>query len=335
MKKNIILILIFTIVLTNIINTKFIFSNVVLMNNDKVVYSYNISIDDVSSAEASNVIEGKDGWLFFDPYLNDNVRADYLGLNLFTVDELNYYLNKLVEIKNKLQQKGIDFCIFLAPNKNRIYSEYYPSYIGEMSPAYRLQQFVEYISLNSDIKIVYPINEMLYTKNKFQSKIVYHKYDSHWNALGGYVGAYCLLKKFGIDIQDVQNIKIYEVEGNYYDLLDIKGLNRKDYQDIDYVVTYDGEPTTSTHVFKEDSIAAYASNKPIDDRRFLMCIDSYFAAMSKPMADVCNNIVSVMFTDFKKEYIDDYKPDIFVVEILERTLKNRLDHFILSMGEMK
>ena len=59
-----------------------------------------------------------------------------------------------------------------------------------------------------------------------------------------------------------------------------------------------------------------------------MCIDSYFAAMSKLMASVCNNLVCIMFPDFQEYYIDEYKPDVFVVEILERTLKNRLDHLV-------
>ena len=317
MKNKIITILILTMIITNIFSAKLSFSN------------------DILSAEASDVLVGKDGWLFFDPHMNDNVRADYLGLNLFTIDELNYYLAELVKIKDKLAKRGIDFYLFLAPNKNRVYSEYYPSYLGDKSAVYRLQQFVDYIILHSDIKIVYPINEMLYTKDKFPSKILYHKYDSHWNALGGYVGAYCLLSKMGIEIQDVQNIKIYELEGNYYDLLDIKGLSRKDYYDIDYRVTYAGEPSAFVHVFKDDSIAAYASNEPIDNRKILMCIDSYFAAMATPMANVCNNIVSVMFPDFHENYIEDYKPDVFVVEILERTLKNRLNHFIEEMKVLK
>lgn len=63
-----------------------------------------------------------------------------------------------------------------------------------------------------------------------------------------------------------------------------------------------------------------------------MCIDLYFAAMSRPMSSVCNNIVSIMFPDFEERYIDEYKPDVFVVEILERTLKNRLDHLVSILG---
>ena len=282
---------------------------------------------------ASEVVVGKDGWLFYDPHNNnDDIRADYLGTNLFTNEQLNYYLDKLLVIKAKLAVKGIDFCIFLAPNKNRIYSEYYPDYLGEMNFNYRLKQFADFITMNSDIIVVYPYDEMFYTKEHLPSKILYHKYDTHWNALGGYVGAYSLLKVLGIDIPNIHNISINEIDGKYYDLLNINGKSNKNYKDIDYYITYEKEPDSSSYVFKDDSIAAYASNTPVNDKRILMCIDSYFAAMSRPMSSVCNNIVSIMFPDFEEHYIDEYKPDVFVVEILERTLKNRLDHLVSILG---
>ena len=155
MNNKIFKILIMTLVISSIFSTKSTFSSVVLLNNGENINS------EQPLPKHFDVIEGKDGWLFFDPYIIENVRADYLGLNLFTKDELKLYLDKLVNIKNKLAKRGIDFYIFLAPNKNRIYSEYYPADIGEMSQEYRLQQFIDYIVLNSDIKIVYPLPELL------------------------------------------------------------------------------------------------------------------------------------------------------------------------------
>lgn len=317
MKKYIV---IFLLLVISINDFNINFCNANIINTKKT--------DNENSIVVSEVVVGKDGWLFYDPHNNDDIRSDYLGTNLFTNEQLEYYLSKLLVIKAKLAVKGIDFCIFLAPNKNRIYSEYYPEYLGEINYNYRLKQFADFISINSDIKVVYPLDEMFYTKEHLPSKLLYHKYDTHWNSLGGYVGAYSLLKALNINIPNIHNININEIEGNYYDLLKITGKSLKNYKDIDYLITYEKEPTASTYVFKDDSIAAYASNNPVDNKRILMCIDSYYAAMSKPMSNVCNNIVSIMFPDFQKFYIDEYKPDVFVVEILERTLKNRLDHLI-------
>lgn len=143
--------------------------------------------------EKNNVIFGKEDWLFY--YYGDN-NSHYSGFNLPTIQELEGLSQKLNKINNYFKSRNKDFLLFIAPNKEEIYFEYMPDAIKVVNETKRLDIIVDYIQKNTDVKIVYPKNELLKAKEK---GLLYYKYDTHWNNLGGYIGASTILEKLNIE----------------------------------------------------------------------------------------------------------------------------------------
>ncbi len=74
--------------------------------------------------------------------------------------------------------------------------------------------FVEYIKNNTDIKVVYPKEELLKYKGKYQ---LYYKYDTHWNSLGAYIGYTELTRILNIDNKSIESFKILEFDSSSVD----------------------------------------------------------------------------------------------------------------------
>ena len=155
------------------------------------------------------VIIGDDNWLFYANAADGNPLGCYLGTNLFTEEELTAIADNCVLQRDFLESQGKEFVIFIAPNKERIYYEHMPKRYGEPAEEYRARQVIEYLRANTDLRIVYPYGELMEVKEKLKEPIWY-KADTHWNYLGGYIGASALLKELGIEMPpiDSENITI-------------------------------------------------------------------------------------------------------------------------------
>lgn len=61
------------------------------------------------------VVIGKNNWLFLSAQQN---MEDYKGTNLFTREQLETVVNNLLTSKDYLDKRGIEFVLFIAPNKD-------------------------------------------------------------------------------------------------------------------------------------------------------------------------------------------------------------------------
>ena len=143
------------------------------------------------SAGNKNVLVGKDGWLF---YRGNNSVQNYANSPQLTENHLKKTLNYLTDIHNWTKKEGKDFYFFVAPDKNRIYGEHYPSYVNKIrSDEHSIgHQLVKYISENSNINVVYPHKDLIENKDK---GFLYYKQDTHWTPLGAYIGYQKLMEK--------------------------------------------------------------------------------------------------------------------------------------------
>ena len=83
------------------------------------------------SSSSSKVIVGKNGWLFYNDLQDGNPIACYKGEDRLTDEQLANIAATLVTSRDNLLKEGIEFVIFIAPNKERIYQEDMPSYYGK------------------------------------------------------------------------------------------------------------------------------------------------------------------------------------------------------------
>ncbi|HCD24621.1 MAG TPA: hypothetical protein DEQ72_04800, partial [Lachnospiraceae bacterium] len=227
------------------------------------------------------VVIGSDNWLF---YSMESDIDDYKGTNLFTEGQLAQIASQLTTSEQWLSNRGSEFVLMIAPNKETIYGEeHLPSYYKKAEET-RTDQLIAYLKKNTDIRIVYPKEEMLKYKKEYS---LYWHYDTHWNAAGGYIGAKALLKELGDELPEVEDITFTPDTFSGYDLA--RMMNLQSYYEKNmpaeenYIVTgYNGNNLQAVSI--DDATAlVYHSDAP-DTRKLFMVRDSFAGGMAGPVA---------------------------------------------------
>ena len=137
----------------------------------------NLVKGEILTSPSSNVIPGKDGWLFF-----EGCKADFMNTNAMTELKLRQTAVTLSLIQENVKAKDGRFLFVPMPNKETVYGEYMPDcYIRASGnnlsrlSLYLDEQGVNYLDMTSLMK-----------QNKQQG--IYHKRDTHWNYLGALIG---------------------------------------------------------------------------------------------------------------------------------------------------
>lgn len=281
----------------------------------------NNSIDYFVFHKASDerVILGEDEWLFYDFKDDGDPIGCYQGTNLFTEADLLAIKNNCIAQRDFLASQGKEFVIFIVPNKERIYCEYLPDRYGEPADRYRTMQVVEYLRENTDLRVVYPYEELMETKRILEENI-YYKTDSHWNEIGGYVGAKALLGELGIEMPEIteKQMKISGKKNRQGDLAKVLGLSKiLQPFDVEYQVEgYDTHDVRTIQWDLKDKLCYRADGA--DPRKIYVFRDSFATAIAdyvgSQFQESCLKYkLAYTYEDFKKE-----DPDIFVVETVER-----------------
>lgn len=269
------------------------------------------------------VLLGKAKWLFTKEV---NLTEKYIGIEKynFTEKELEKAKNNLIHFRDELKKKNIDFIFMVCPDKQFIYSEYMPDYIKRKSIKSGTDIFVEYIKNNTDIKVVYPKEELLKYKDKYQ---LYYKYDTHWNNLGAYIGYSELMKSLNIYVENIDNVNIKSLSANerfnfdiyhYNDLANLLGLSKIKYYNNDkaYIIS---NYITKNYYVKDGFL--YNSKAYSNENNIMMIKDSFSLNMIDYIATEFKQSEFILTYSFRNEDILKYKPDIVVFETVERVLK--------------
>ena len=285
---------------------------------------FNNSIDYFVFNRSSNesVCIGKDGWLFY-CYYTDNPIAQSLGYWSFSDDELEAIADNLMSIQCDLEGRGIEFVLFIAPNKELIYIDELPDYYQIENQYTSTDCLVDYLRENTDIRVVYPKDELLKCKEENPDIILYHKLDTHWNGAGAYIGAQCLAEELGIDMPDLGEVSMEQSlssEGDLADMLNITILNG----DIDYEISEING--LITEIEKWDLSTELICHTPgADPRKLFVRRDSFSTALAPIMATQFEDSIWVLEQVFDQQQVFEYDADIFVLEVVERHERDLLD----------
>ncbi|MFR3697769.1 MAG: alginate O-acetyltransferase AlgX-related protein [Coprococcus sp.] len=274
----------------------------------------------------SKVIIGKYNWLFYDNKDDGDPIGCYQGNNLYTEAELQEIAENCVKQRNFLAERNIEFIIFIAPNKERIYSEDMPDRFGTPADNYRVLQIVNYLKENTDLRVVYPYEELMSVKEYLDDNI-YYKTDTHWNQIGGYVGAAALLKELGINMPSIEDDRIHITKinnraGNFASMLHL--LKELTFADFDYQV--DGYETHNVQNLEEDfnTVFRYVADNA-DPRKLYVRRDSFSTAMAPYIGSQFNESYFRYSNTYSYEDFAEQHPDVYVYETVERlayTLKD-------------
>lgn len=273
------------------------------------------------ASSSDRVIIGEDGWLFYADTRDGNSIADYQGQNVYSEEYLKIIADNLLEIERNLAEHEVELVIFIAPNKERVYSDRMPNHYGTPADLYAALQLADYLQKHTDIRVIYPYDQLMRAKADLQDVDLYYKTDTHWNSVGGYIGSQALLNELGVIMPDIMDecIMIEEVLRTGGDLAKILNM-KNDLQDISYRISgyEDHDVTREKWDFPTEFI--YHSQNA-DERKLFVVRDSFCNSMADHMASQFNDSYMIHRSEYTYEDFIEQSPDIFVFEVVERYVK--------------
>lgn len=266
--------------------------------------------------DINGVAIGRDGWLFYCSEEAGNPVNQSLGCWHFSEEELKNMAESMQRTKDTLAERGIEFVLFIPPNKETIYMEKLPSYYEQQDEYTATDQLVDYLGEHTDVTVVYPKAELLEYKEKHPDEQLYLKLDSHWNNLGAYIGAKSLAAALGIDMPEAESLGITKVQKTSGDLAVVMNAAVTDV-DIDYELSGITELTSEKIKDDEQSEMVFMT-AGADKRRLFVARDSYSIALAPIIATQFESSVFVHHTLFSQDKIFASDADIYVLEIVER-----------------
>ena len=259
---------------------------------------------------SDKVVFGKDGWLFYSCPSDGAPIDSYRGEDQFTGVELRQIASNLIRTRDDLRKIGCDFVLFIAPNKERVYSEYMPDRYGAPSESYGVKQLVRFLRQRTDLKVVYCHDEIMQARQDFPDLPLYFSRDTHWNDIGSYIGTRALMRALGYELPALTRdmIRPSDREGPN-DLVRLAHLTSFLPPDLCYDVTVPADALPAPDVpkqtlyFRHDSFGVYMQG-------FLA---PWFAEGGITDAAERNDA-----------QVDTAHPDVFVMEVLERFVRRRL-----------
>jgi hypothetical protein len=267
-----------------------------------------------------DVLIGNEGWMYYEPKKNDGITIeDFFGNVNYTPEKLKLIQTKLHSLNEYLKSKNIRFIFFITPNKNTIYPEYLPEEILKKKSNYtrihQIQQILEEERIDTiDLKSIL-------TQKKSQEKYeLYYKTDSHWNYLGAYWGYKSLLDKLKIQPKEYSFHQFYHPGG------DLAGMLSIDYLIYENDIKSDTKPDSlknCTSIYSKDSFYCESNVKL---PRLVMYRDSFSIWLIPYLKEHFSRSVYLWGTaNIDLSIIEKEKPDIVIIQIVERHLDNLLN----------
>jgi hypothetical protein len=158
--------------------------------------------------QTSNVIAGKEGWLFY-----ASEAEDYMDVNAMSDARLRALAVTLSLLQEQTEGAGGHFTFVPVPNKSSVYGEYMPARYrrAQENNLKRLQALLPEYGVH--------FTDMLAVLTEAREAGVYHRRDSHWNYRGALLGASAILDSLGRSHGDWSGLP-FSVEKNWRGDLD-------------------------------------------------------------------------------------------------------------------
>ena len=262
--------------------------------------------------ESTQVLKGKNNWLFYKTEMDGHPIWDYMGINHFTDEELAAMAANLTQMRDYFEnERGIDFYITALPNKEVIYEENMPDTIARVNEVSRSEQVAEYMWANTDLTYIYPKQQLLDAKEKNQ---IYYSTDTHWNQIGAFIGLQEIFKEAYGTYADVDSVS-FRVDSDTFagDLATIAGVTGDYSQDTVYVF----EKETADQAQYRDEVCFVVG-------------DSFSGFLSTIAKGYYKEVHWIYTRDFTMDKVDELQPDVIIWETVERYMETFLNENLLT-----
>ncbi len=277
------------------------------------------------------MLVGKDDFLFFCNKKDGNSIVDYQGYIQLSEDELESIYVFLNSFYEWLKQRNIVFYFIVAPDKQTIYYDKLPDKIKKVGKS-SADQIIDYL-----IKRGMPVIDLRYPL--LEAKALYNfdlylKTDTHWNSLGSYV-AYrsiidALIKDYQcispliIDTHTITN-KPLTVNNGIGDMYKFMKFKRDPFfydADLKCDIAFTTEYPAGTKPYAKVTVTKNGKN----NGKAVVYMDSFFCWLTPYFSNNFGYAYYVWEYLYKtkkieKDKIEEIKPDIVIIETVERFLK--------------
>ena len=286
------------------------------MRERLIQLDYDIRLNILHEAVFSNVLVGKQGWL----YLTDEDNLDYYQhASPFSQDQLAHIQQKLDQANARLAAQGIEFIVVVSPNKESIYPEFLPDGIHQINLRSQMDQLVDFMDENGQTRIIDLRRLLLDAKNSGQ---VYNRTDTHWNEPGAYLVYRKILDSLGGRFPTVKAyppgdfaLSNETLRGDLSHMLPLTKLFVEQsiaitpkFERKARMLQYDPNGTTITE------IADATLPKAVIFR------DSFFNSLLPFFSEHFRRAVYVHSFEVNEDLVLKEKPDVVILEIAERYL---------------
>ncbi|MBZ9655492.1 alginate O-acetyltransferase AlgX-related protein [Phyllobacterium lublinensis] len=261
---------------------------------------------------------GKNGWIFLD-HDSNRVIDQITGRHVLDSRGIESWRNLIAERDAYVATLGAQHLMFVAPNKELVYSEELPDWvdIAEQRPIHQIRAALDPARAR---RIIYPLDEIREGK---KHGLTYPKTDTHWSGFGAYIGYLALC-----NAMSDSGIEPLRVEGS-----------RLGFQEVPYVgdlgIKFEppvSAPTLSARIENPAGKLAFDNRIPNRGRirvfvnkdatlpRCVMFGDSFGGNLLPFLKESFSTLVYVYGKTFDRELIEAYRPDVVLSEFVERFL---------------
>ncbi|MCR5005243.1 MAG: hypothetical protein K6A77_05010, partial [Clostridiales bacterium] len=148
----------------------------------KVLTVSNYLQGELLHGQTSNVIDGRDGWLFF-----ASEAPDYMGTNLLSDSQIRSMAITLSLLQEQTEANGGHFLFVPVPNKSSVYGAYMPARYAKSD----VSNLTRLTALMPEYDVAFA--DLLQILSERKEEGLYHRRDSHWNYRGALMAADVIL----------------------------------------------------------------------------------------------------------------------------------------------
>ena len=258
-------------------------------------------------------------------YITNAIMRDYQRNNKYDDEYLRSYALAMQELSDYAQQNGALFYYYQCWDKHSIYPEYFPLSVIPGSGDSRTDEMVLALQRYTDVNVVSPKIDLINAKVDYNVFSVWGD-PTHWSNRGAYIGYLDLMDAINRD-SDIQYRVLsednYDLSLHDYGYTVAGCVHETDYEEAFILLTPEAVLNNDLlTLYREDERNIYYVNPFADNSTRLLIIgDSYFGSfIIDDLAESFNETI-LIWGDYLPNYssiIDEYQPDIVVVEVAER-----------------
>jgi hypothetical protein len=277
-------------------------------------------------ARTGEVLEGKDGWLFF---ANGLMIDDVCSARPFTSAELEAWRTLLTGRHDWLKERGIRYLFVIPPDKHAIYPEHLPDWLlASARKPQRIDQFLDYMRAHTNVPIL-DLRATLLDAKKEGS--VFLKTDTHWNDRGAFAACRRIVQELASRGMPVVAPAIEAFDENLIDspggdlALMLQQMDSRPEMRRPVLTPRPPQPPLEAHVEMNlvpkkwvPGTEPMLSENPHATGKVVMFRDSYGIALTRFFGYSFSRVVYLWQQNWDKPFLDREKPDIVIDEMLER-----------------